>query len=53
MKLAAITSWIAIICLTVVICMGHDGVLIDTMAGINLAALGGIGVYEVIKKKGV
>lgn len=48
--LIAITSWLGIIAVTFCIAMGHDGVLIDVLAGVNLGGIG-LTTANIIRKK--
>jgi len=52
--LIAITSWLGIIAVTICIIQGHDGVLVDVLAGVNLAGIGGTvaNSYRKSRKKG-
>lgn len=45
-----ITSWIGLMGVIVCILMGHDGTLVDVLAGINIVSLGGIGLKSVTSK---
>jgi hypothetical protein len=43
-----IASVVGMISITVAICMGHNSILIDTLAGLNVVGLGA-GVTKVLK----